>query len=78
MGATKGPHHVHSTVPEFSVDHPNNEVRSGNFPVLECNQTTGLEGMEHLEQGEVHVAGLRRYATGREKQVQDAAPANQE
>ena len=64
MGATKGPHYVHSTVPEFLVDYPNIEVRSENFPTLEGDHTVGLGGLECSEQGEVHVVGLERHATG--------------
>ena len=77
-GATKSPHQVHSTVPEFPVDYPNIEVRSENFPELEDDQTVGLGGMERLEQGEVHVVGLERHATGQGKQVPHAVPASQE
>jgi len=63
-GATKGTHQVHSTVPEFLVDYPNIEVHSENFPALEGNQITGLRGMERSKQGEVHVVGLEKHATG--------------
>jgi len=34
--------------------------------------------MERLEQGKIHIARFRGYATGQEKQVPHAAPASQE
>ena len=69
---------MNSTVPEFLVDYPNIKMHSKNFPTLEDDQTVGLGGLEHSEQGEVHVVGLERHTIGREKQVQHEVPASQE
>ena len=44
--------------------------------MLEGNQTAELGGMEHLEQGEVHIVGLRRHVTGQGKQVPHVMPAS--
>ena len=52
---TGDPSQVHPGALGLLEDHLDNEVRSGNIPLLEGNQTTGLGGMEHSEQGEVHV-----------------------
>ena len=46
--------------------------------MLKGNQTAGLGGMERSKEGEIHVVGLRRHATGRGKQVPHAMPASQE
>ena len=51
---------VHPMVLGLLEDHLNNEVCSRNIPKLEGNQTIGLGGMEHSEQGEVHAIGLGR------------------
>ena len=55
---------------ESLEDHPNDEVHSGNFLTLEGNQTAKLGGLEHLEQGEIHMVGL--------KQVPHGTPVSQE
>ena len=43
------PSQVHPVVPGLLEDHLDNEVRSGNIPLLEGHQTTELGGTEHSE-----------------------------
>ena len=75
---TGDPSQEHLVAPGLLEDHLDDEVRSRNIPLLEGHQTTGLEGIEHSEQGEVHAIGLGRQVAIHGRQTPPAMLMNQE
>ena len=68
--ATRRPSQGRPIVSGFLEVHLNDEMHFGDILTPDSSQTDGLGGLEHSEQREMHMVGL--------KQVSHAAPASQE